>query len=118
MMTKENKLKTLALHTAQDTLIYLTQEMKGGDANLKNQLKRSVTSVSANIFESEYAESRKDFIHKLRISLKEANESENWLILLCPKEKNPTEAQIARNLRSIKSMLIRSIRTAMDNEKK
>lgn len=43
---------------------------------LSKQLLRSGTSIGANVREAEHAESKKDFIHKLSISLKEANETE------------------------------------------
>jgi len=46
------------------------------------QLLRSGTSVGANVRESEHAQSKADFIHKLSISLKEANETDYWLELL------------------------------------
>jgi len=49
---------------------------------LSKQLLRSGTSIGALVRESEYAESKADFIHKLSISLKEANESDYWLELL------------------------------------
>ena len=49
---------------------------------LSKQLLRSGTSVGALIRESEQAESRADFIHKLSIALKEADETEYWLALL------------------------------------
>ena len=49
---------------------------------LSNQLIRSGTSVGANISESEYAQSREDFISKLSVALKEAAESRYWLKLL------------------------------------
>lgn len=43
------------------------------------QLLKSGTSIGANIRESQYAESTGDFVHKLKIALKEANETEFWL---------------------------------------
>lgn len=43
---------------------------------------RSGTAVGALIRESEQRESRADFIHKMSIALKEANETEYWLLLL------------------------------------
>jgi four helix bundle protein len=43
---------------------------------------RSGTAIGALIRESEQAESKADFIHKLSISLKETNETEYWLLLL------------------------------------
>lgn len=49
---------------------------------LSKQLLRCGTSIGANIRESEQAQSRIDFIHKLSISLKEANETAYWLELL------------------------------------
>ena len=50
--------------------------------DLTRQLKRSGTAIGALIRESEHAESKADFIHKLSISLKEANETEYWIDLL------------------------------------
>ena len=48
---------------------------------IAKQLVRSGTSVGANIKEAQNAESKADFIHKLKIALKEADESEYWLFL-------------------------------------
>ncbi len=49
---------------------------------LSRQLLRSGTAVGALIRDAEQAESRADFVHKLSIALKEANETEYWLDLL------------------------------------
>jgi len=49
---------------------------------LSKQLLRSGTSIGALVREAEYAESKRDFVHKLSIALKEANETEYWLDLL------------------------------------
>ena len=49
---------------------------------LSKQVLRSGTSIGALVRESEQAESKKDFIHKLSISLKEANETDYWLEIL------------------------------------
>ena len=49
---------------------------------LSKQLLRSGTSIGANVRESVNAQSRMDFINKLNIALKEANETEYWLELL------------------------------------
>ena len=46
------------------------------------QVLRSGTSISANVHESEFAQSPSDFASKLHIALKEANETMNWLNLL------------------------------------
>jgi four helix bundle protein len=49
---------------------------------LSGQLIRSGTSVGANIREAQRAESKKDFKHKLKIALKEADETKYWLELI------------------------------------
>lgn len=49
---------------------------------ISKQLRRCGTAIGAMVREAEYAESRPDFIHKLSIALKEANENEYWLELL------------------------------------
>lgn len=49
---------------------------------LSKQLLRSGTAIGALVRESEHAESKADFIHKLSIALKEANETDYWLELL------------------------------------
>lgn len=49
---------------------------------LTNQLLRSGTSIGANIYEAQYAQSKLDFISKFEIALKECYESEYWLELL------------------------------------
>ncbi len=53
---------------------------------LAKQLLRSGTSIGANVREGQNAESKKDFIHKLKIAAKEADETEYWL-LLCKMSK-------------------------------
>jgi four helix bundle protein len=59
---------------------YLVSEKK--EFVLSKQLLRSGTAIGALIREAEQAESKADFVHKLAIALKEANETEYWLLLL------------------------------------
>ena len=49
---------------------------------LSKQLLRSGTAIGALVREAEHAQSRPDFINKMNIALKEANETEYWLLLL------------------------------------
>jgi len=49
---------------------------------LSKQLLRSGTSIGAQIREAEHAQSSADFVHKMSIALKEANETEYWISLL------------------------------------
>lgn len=50
--------------------------------NLSNQMERSGTSVGAMVREAKFAQSKADFISKMQIGLKEANETQYWLKLL------------------------------------
>ena len=59
---------------------YLVAEKK--EYVLSKQVLRSGTAIGALVKESENAQSKADFIHKLNIALKEANETEYWLMLL------------------------------------
>ena len=48
---------------------------------ISNQLLKSGTSIGANIMEAQNAESKADFIHKMKIAAKEAEETQYWLFL-------------------------------------
>ncbi len=73
--------KTFALALKVIQLVkYLEKEER--EYVLSKQLMRSGTAVGALVREAEHAESKKDFIHKMSISLKEANETKYWLDLL------------------------------------
>ena len=54
---------------------------------LARQLLKSGTSVGANVQEAQNAESKADFIHKMKIAAKEADETKYWL-LLCQRSKH------------------------------
>lgn len=66
-------------------IVKLFQYLRKRDPSIESLLKqvlRSGTSIGANITEAQGASSKKDFIYKLQISLKEAKETEYWLRLL------------------------------------
>ena len=88
---------------------------------LSKQLLRSGTAIGASIAEGKYAQSKSDFVHKLYISLKEANETKYWLRLL--KDCGYLEVKIADSLlddvEELIKMLSASTKTAKEriNEK-
>lgn len=59
---------------------YLTDEKR--EYVMSKQVMRSGTSIGANVCEAAYGQSRKDFLSKMHIALKEASETEYWLRLL------------------------------------
>ena len=65
------------------SVISLVKELRQNhEAILSSQIGRSGTSIGANIREAQYAQSKADFISKLQIALKEANDTQYWLELL------------------------------------
>ena len=86
--------------------------------HLSNQLLRSGTSPAANYGEAQSAESRKDFIHKMKISLKELRESEVWLKII-EKKNFITTIEIHSTLtetNELISIFHKSIKTAEENK--
>ena len=85
--------------------------------HLANQLLRSGTSPGANYEEARGAESRRDFLHKLGISLKELQESRYWLkvILRSDLVKKPTIEPIIGEAEELVRILGTSQRTARTN---
>ena len=81
---------------------------------LSKQILRSGTSIGALAREAQYAKSTKDFINKLSIALKEANESEYWIILLKDSEyiTKKMHDNIEPDINELKKLLISSINTA------
>lgn len=62
--------------------LYKYMQKKHNEFVLSRQVLRSGTSIGALVRESKYAQSKADFLNKLMIALKEANETKYWLELL------------------------------------
>ncbi len=86
---------------------------------LSKQLLRSGTSIGANLAEAECAISKKDFLAKIYISLKECSETKYWLELLYETEYLNKEQfeSICRDCEEIRKMLSSSTKTIKENEK-
>ncbi len=81
---------------------------------LSKQILRSGTSIGALVREAQYAQSAKDFINKLSVALKEANESEYWILLLKDSEfiTKKMYDNIQPDINELIKMLTASINTA------
>jgi four helix bundle protein len=94
---------------------YLCSEKK--EFVLSKQILRSGTSIGANLKEGLYGQSKKDFISKLSISLKEAAETEYWIDLLF--ETDYIEERMAISLKNdlveIIKILTSSLKTSKNN---
>jgi four helix bundle protein len=97
---------------------FLCEEKK--EFVLSKQLLRSGTAIGALIKEAEHAESQADFLHKMNIALKEANETEYWLILLKDTEYMGEKeySSICTDCRELIRLLISIIKSMKENLKK
>ena len=85
--------------------------------SIYKQVLRSGTSISANVHESEFAQSPSDFASKLHIALKEANETMNWLNLLHDTEhlSDKEFESMATDCSEVIALLVASIKTTKKN---
>lgn len=113
----ESKLRVLSMKFSVD-IIELVKYMKSvKESIISNQIGRSGTSIGANIHEAQYAQSKKDFVSKLEIALKEASETGYWLELLHRTKYIDEQSYKALSAKctSLRTMLIASCRTAKEN---
>lgn len=80
--------------------------------NLSKQLFKSGTSIGANIMEAQNAESKADFIHKLKIAAKEADETEYWLLLCKYSKSYPNADEILKKLQPVAKIVTKIIATS------
>ena len=99
----QNKSKAFALK-----IIILIEKLQNRNIYvLTNQILRSGTSIGANVAESTYASSTADFVNKLQIAQKEANETKYWLELMY--EANYISKEIYEELLSEVMQIIRML---------
>ena len=110
-----NKSYALALRIIK-AYIYLRDEKRV--FVLSKQLLRSGTSIGAQIREAKFAQSRADFISKLSISLKEANETLYWLELLHDSGFLEDSAfdSIYNDAKEVTAMLVSIVKTSKTND--
>lgn len=111
---RNDKLSQLSMNFAVSTIALVKDLKQKKETIISNQIGRSGTSIGANIREAQYAHGRADFVAKLQIALKEANETGYWLELLYKTGYLGTEAykQLDNDCTTLRVLLISSIRTA------
>ncbi|NEO91479.1 MAG: four helix bundle protein [Moorea sp. SIO3G5] len=87
MTKKDIQERTLNFSVRIVNLCKFLRQNGGTGYDLSKQLIRCGTSIGANVEEAQNAESKRDFIHKMSISLKEARETNYWLKILIATEK-------------------------------
>ena len=118
-MEKQNKLVDLSVDFAVQILNLVKFLKSRHETIICNQIGRAGTSIGANIHEAQYAHGKADFVSKLQIALKEANETSYWLLLLTKTNYIvPAEYERLESLcRELRITLISSINTAKGNIK-
>ena len=117
---RDDKLSVLSMRFSVE-VIRLTQWLqRQHEYVISIQFGRSGTSIGANIREAQYGHSKPDFIAKLQIALKEANESEYWLDLLRETDylSQDEYKRLSDSCRELRITLIHSIKTAKENQEK
>jgi four helix bundle protein len=82
---------------------------------IANQIIRSGTSIGSNVSEAQNSESKADFIHKLKVAAKEAEETEYWLLLCKFSENYPFDEKLLEQIKEIEKILTSIINSAKKN---
>lgn len=112
MIETGNAIVDLSFKFALDVISFvelLEQERKFVVAN---QILKSGTSIGANVREAQNAESKPDFIHKLKIAVKEADETEYWLLLCKHSNSYPFNPHLLNDVKIIQKVLNKIIGTS------
>ncbi len=106
---KENIIVELTFQFALDAIVYC--ELLEGEKKfvIARQLLRCATSIGANVHESQSAESKADFIHKLKIAHKELEETDYWLRLCLKSTGYPNPDILMPQVLPIKKVLSKII---------
>ena len=115
---RNDKLSVQSMDFAVEILALVKELKAQRETIVANQIGRSGTSIGANIREAQYAQGKADFVSKLQIALKEANETGYWLELLHRSGYLSMEAYRSLDAKctSLRAMLIASVNTAKGNK--
>lgn len=116
IMEKRNEILELSFEFALQIIEFCEILEEKRKYVVARQLLKSGTSIGANIREAQNAESNLDFIHKLKIAAKEADETEYWLLLCKKSSSYPTPTNLITSIISVKKLL-NSIIATMKNKK-
>jgi four helix bundle protein len=106
IIERKNEILNLSFEFALKCIAYCEVLEENKKYMIARQLLKSGTSIGANVREAQNTESCQDFIHKLKIAAKEAEETEYWL-LLCNQLKNyPSNNELLISIKKILNAII------------
>jgi four helix bundle protein len=111
----KNPILDLSFQFALDVIEYSEQLEECKKFVLARQLLKSGTSIGANVREAQACESKLDFVHKLKIASKEAQETEYWLLLCKYAPSYPKNEKLVTNNQELLKILSSIITTCKKN---
>ncbi len=109
---KDNLILVKSFEFGKKIVIYSEELEAKRKFVVANQLLKSGTSIGANMKEAQNAESKADFIHKIKIAMKEAEETEFWLFLCNELENYPSPEELLNELFEILKITNKIISTS------
>ena len=106
---KENLIVKLTFEFALDIIKFAEELESQRKYVIAKQILKSGTSIGANVREAQNAESKNDFIHKLKIAAKEADETEYFLLLCKFSETYPFNNELLDKVLAINRILSKII---------
>ncbi|MDP4272286.1 MAG: four helix bundle protein [Bacteroidota bacterium] len=117
MENKENVILNLSLDFALDIIQYAELLEEKRKFVIAKQVLKSGTSIGANVREAQNAESKVDFIHKMKIAAKEADETDFWLELCNRSKQYPDCIELQEKNAVILRILNKIIGSSKSNNK-
>lgn len=114
---KENVILNLTLQFSLEAIDFCEVLEADRKYVIARQLLKSATSIGANVREAQNAESKSDFVHKLKIALKEVDETEYWLLLCAYSKTYPPSDHLQSSLKPIRMVLNKIVSTTKKNPK-
>lgn len=117
---KPNILLDKSLQFSLDIIVYTEKLESLRKFAIANQLLRSGTSIGANIREAQHGESPIDFVHKMKIAAKEAEETAYWLLLCSLSASYPACDGLISDVNELQRLLtkiIYSSKKTIENQK-
>ena len=111
----DNLIVTLSFDFGVEAMLFCDKLFSERKYVIANQLLKAALSIGANIREAQNAESIADFIHKMKISCKEADEAEFYLQLIAKVYKFNEVQSLIKQITSINRVLTKIISTSKQN---
>jgi len=110
---KKNVIVEMTFEFSLKVIAFVDELVQRKKFQLSKQLFASATSIGANVREAQNPESKADFIHKIKIAMKEAEETEYWLMLSHHSKGYPDCEELLKDVKSIIKVLAKIITTSI-----